>query len=244
LLVQRMLAKHAKVIVAVTEGMASDLVLRWRLKPSQVVSILNGTDLNRFRPTESNNGCFTIGTMARLDQVKDIPSLINAFILLSKRQANSNLKLLIVGDGPQRAELALMAEKAGLNANDVFPGDSTAPEEWYRRFSVFVNCSHSEGMSNTILEAMASGVPVIAANNDGNMSWLKDGDGCLIFPKGNAIALVEKLESLMNNHDLRKSMGGRARQRAEQEFDQSKFVEKYRHMYLALLSHSDAGING
>ena len=107
-------------------------------------------------------------------------------------------------------------------------------EAWYPRFSVFVNSSHYEGMSNTLLEAMASGLPLLASRVEGNASWLEEGRDDLFFPPADAEELARRMAELALDAALRARMGAANRLRVEREFDNARFLSRYVEIYRGL----------
>lgn len=234
---QRFLASLCGSVVTVNQAMADSVERTWKVPRGKIANIPNGADLQRFRPAAGRiaGGPFVIGAVGRLDKVKDLFCLINGFAMLRRRYVDHPMRLALVGHGPE-AE-ALKSECARLGIVDVvdFAGDCPAPEEWYARFSAFANTSVSEGMSNTLLEAMACGLPLAASGIEGNRSWLREDENALFFPAGDAEALCGRLEALMLRPGLAEGMADRNRKRAEAEFDNRFFLEKYTALYRSLL---------
>lgn len=234
---QKVLAALSTRIITVNLAMTDSMTAAWRLPPGKAVPILNGVDLARFRPGPPASGEeIVIGSVGRLDKVKNFPCLLRAFALLTRDGRFPGARLALVGEGPMKGELERERDSLGIGARLELAGDTPSPEDWYARMGVFVNASYSEGMSNTILEAMAAGLPVVASDVDGNRSWLREEDNALFFRSDDPADLAEKLERLCSDHVSRRAMGERNRLRAEAEFDNRFFLQKYLELYRSLVS--------
>jgi glycosyltransferase involved in cell wall biosynthesis len=175
------------------------------------------------------DGHYVIGTIGRLDPVKDFSTLIGA---VSELPPALNATLVIVGDGPERAQLEQTA--ASLAANRVqLLGHRNNAREWLAGFDVFVNSSISEGISLTILEAMAAGLPVIATRVGGTPEVVDESCGRLI-PSRDRAALSAMLLTLAQQPEDRRQMGRRARERVQARFTLERMIGEYRDVYREL----------
>lgn len=235
LLAQRALAAMAHRLVPVNPVIAAHIAEAWGVRGDKVRVIVNGVDLARFpAPAAYPAGPadkLVVGTVARLDKVKNLETLLAAFARAAAARPPGTSELILVGDGPERGPLAAKARALGVEAMVRFAGESANVTEWYGRFTVYVNCSVYEGMSNTLLEAMASGLPVAASRVPGNAAWLADGEDALLFDPLDADALAAALLRLAGNADLRARMGRGNRERAEREFDNAGFLRAYEELY-------------
>jgi len=221
--------------------MSQDLA-RWLTEvigvaPSRIRRLYNGVDVQRFFPGEavapSPSTPLTIGTVGRLDPVKNQARLLQAFATLrvQSAQAGLPLRLLIVGDGPLRASLEGAAAEIGLGDSVEFAGARNDTPDLLRRMDVFVLPSINEGISNTILEAMATGLPVVAARVGGNPELVQDGvTGRLYDPTANE-ALEQVLLPYLHDRGLRRQHGGAGRQRVVREFSLDAMVQRYLDLY-------------
>lgn len=171
-----------------------------------------------------------VGTVARLDPVKDLATLIDAVAHLS---AERRVQAVIVGDGPELATLRQAAARHGITQAVTFLGHQDNAREWLAGFDVFVNCSTSEGVSLTILEAMAAARPVVATAVGGTPEVLDDTCGRLVPPQ-NAAALASAVRALAHDPALRAALGREARRRVEARFTIDRMVETYADTYGAL----------
>lgn len=232
------LAHLATRVVAVNEFIKSQSEERWRIPHTRVVSIPNGVNLGRFAPgpmTSSADSELVIGTVARFDPIKNLPCIMRGFDRFRQRNPARKARLVLVGDGPLRSEMQALAASLPCAADIEFPGETRTPEDWYPRFDVYINGSFSEGMSNTILEGMACGLPVIASDVPGNRAWLEDGVNALFFESDNADDLTRCLATLAGDAGLLRRMGDENRRLAERSYDNRDFLLRYHRLYQHLL---------
>lgn len=139
---------------------------------------------------------------------------------------------MIVGGGPERERLLAAVESSPSLRNRVtLAGESANPEAWLNSFDVFVLPSLSEGMSNTILEAMATELPSVVTSVGANPDLIEDGKtGFLINPR-DAGSLADRIHKLAEDRDLRSTLGKQARQKVESEFSLQRMLENYSRLY-------------
>jgi glycosyltransferase involved in cell wall biosynthesis len=240
LFAQKSLARLVTRVVSVNASIARNVRQNWSVPQGRIVVLPNGVDLERFRPAPQEPEVFTLGTVGRHDSVKNFPLLIDAFVQLRQRLAPAEVRLIFVGQGGLTDDLKAQCAHAGVSGLVTFVGDTTHPEEWYGRFSAYVNCSIYEGMSNTVLEAMACGLPVVVSDVQGHRDWIREGENALFAKKEDASAFADAFETLYRDSDLRKGMGERNRIRVEQEFDNCDFIRNYADLYRKCLGVSGA----
>lgn len=210
--------KHQTVVVPshVLKGLARD---RWGLR--NVVLIRNGIDLNRYVPHHrERQGPVTVGTVAALRQEKNIGRLIRAAANVPA------LNVLIGGDGPERPALEALARDLGLAERVTFLGHVAAPEEVYRRLDLFALSSDTEQMPLSLMEAMASGLPVLATDVGDVKRMVAEANAAYVIPPEQAAAYSTALASLAADAGLRADLGtaNRARAQAEFSFERSAFA--------------------
>lgn len=147
--------------------------------------------------------------VGRLSMEKNFSTLIDVFARLASRHPHWDL--VILGDGPQRAELQVQIDAAGLTGRALLPGRVGNVGDWYARAAMLAMTSHFEGFPNTLVEAMAYGLPAVSFDCDtGPRDIIRhDIDGLLVAP-GDAKALESALEQLMGDTSLRSAFGARA----------------------------------
>ncbi len=217
----------------------------------RIRQLYSGVDVERFRPggpratdavgAEEGAGAGrgpTLGTIGRLDPVKNQEALLEAFARL--RQRHAGLRLVIVGDGPLRGHLQSRAQSLGVAGDVTFTGSRTDTPELLRGFDVFVLPSVNEGISNTILEAMACGVPVVASGVGGNPELVVDGVCGSLYDPADPQGLQQAILPYLGDPALRERQGRAARERVVQNFSLDSMVGRYLALYDELLAASPA----
>ena len=178
---------------------------------------------------------FIIGHVGRLDPVKNQVGLIDSVsqLLRNRPQLKNNLVLAIIGEGGQYDAIRERAEITGISENCWLPGGREDIANILGAFDIYVQPSFSEGISNTVLEAMACGLPVIATEVGGNSELVVDqGNGLLVSP-GDDDQLVAGLLKYIENPDLRTAHGAASRERASTMFEIEGMVDRYDEIYAA-----------
>ncbi|MEO6823134.1 MAG: TIGR03088 family PEP-CTERM/XrtA system glycosyltransferase, partial [Nitrosospira sp.] len=200
--------------IAVSRDLESWLVNTVGATPHRINQIYNGVDSLRFHPRDGRGfrggpqGFFTentlvIGSVGRMVGVKDYPGLIQAFLaLLEEPGAREQFRLLIVGEGSSRQECIAMLREAGAETLAWFPGERADVPELMSAMDLFVLPSLGEGISNTILEAMATGLPVVATSVGGNVELVKEGLTGMLVPPGVPAAMTRAILHYHRNPDL------------------------------------------
>jgi glycosyltransferase involved in cell wall biosynthesis len=225
--------KKAAVLVACSEGLKAR-ALRF-LPSAQVEVIPNGVDLERFHPTDAGarverpeSPVLRLVTVGRLSVTKRVPLLIEAIELLSRR--GGNVHLTIIGGGALEAELRRLLAEKNLRGIVTLAGrqDADRMPEIYRGHDAFVSASMQEGMSNAMLEAMASGLPIVTTRCEGVDELI--GDNGIIVDEPPPAALAAALERLAGDATLVKTMSAAARRRAE-HFSWPAAADAYLRLY-------------
>ncbi len=200
----------------------------WRLPPGRIRYIPNGVDLARFRPPNpppdalAPMGPPVIGCVAGLRPEKNLARLLRAVRDLAPAHP---CRLVIAGDGPERGRLAALA--AGLGLAVEFLGDVPDPAPLYPSFDIFALSSDTEQMPLSVLEAMASGLP-IAASDVGDIAAMVAPANRIFISGRDEAALARSLGRLLAAAEERRAIGAANRQRAEQEFDEQAMFRRYR----------------
>lgn len=208
--------KKADAVVSNSKGL-KDLALK--SKPSQkIIIIYNGTDIENFKPDEKVKNkeklIITLGG-TRVTRRKGINYLIEAIYKLSK--IYSNIFVTIIGEGSEKKILENLAKKLKIEDRISFLGriDYGKIPRYYQEASIFILPSLNEGMSNAMLEALSSGLPILATDTGGAKELIESGKNGFIIKKKDSSDIANKIEILINNTDLRQKMGENSRKKAE-----------------------------
>jgi glycosyltransferase involved in cell wall biosynthesis len=202
--------------------------------PAAALKVLpNGIDVKRF----SFSGPDLHGpamTVARLSPEKDLTSLLHAVARLTEEAPDFRLE--IVGDGPSRAELSSLAHALGIEKYVAFLGDRSDVPELLGRARMFILSSKTEGLSLSLLEAMARGLPVVATRVGGTPEVVVDGTSGLLVPPGDVAALAAAILRIWRDAGFAMALARSARARIERDFDIDRAVAEYEALYLDGLS--------
>ncbi|GAB4178164.1 MAG: hypothetical protein Fur0039_21870 [Rhodocyclaceae bacterium] len=230
--------------IAVSRDLADWLASGVGVAPERIVQIYNGVDAGRFHPRGAGErrigpmgfageGDIVVGSVGRMAEVKDYPTLVRAFIELVERDPalKARLRLAVIGEGIAREPCRRMLEEAGCGAIAWLPGEREDIPELMRAFDLFVLPSRGEGISNTILEAMASGVPVVATRVGGNPELVEEGVSGALVPAADPAALAAALAAYLAEPQRMKDHGQAARRRAQQAFSIEAMAKAYLDVY-------------
>jgi len=235
--------------VAVSQDIANWLGEIIGVREGRVRQIYNGVDVNKFCPEgDKANLPFVvpaddeviIGAVGRMDPIKNFDRLIAAVarMIESEPTLGSRLRLVIVGDGPLLSEYRQLVTKLGLQAIVWLPGTRDDIAALLRSMHLFILPSRNEGISNTILESMSTGLPVIASNIGGNPELVSDGESGFLISVNDTDAIIEAIERYLQDRSLMVSHGRAARERVINLFGLQAMVESYGQLYDRLLSTS------
>lgn len=240
--------------IAVSQDLQRWLISMVGIRGDKVRQIYNGVDQSRFTPEtvkplallpaqwQQLDGILVVGTVGRLTPVKDQQLLLRAIahLLESDPDLGKRVRLLIIGDGPLYPVLQQLIAELALQDVVWLAGDRQDVPGLLQAMDVFALPSLGEGISNTVLEAMASGLPVVATAVGGNVELVEEGYNGSLVPAGDYLALSNALAALLKNDGERIRQGTNARQRVCQRFDWDRTVESYLHVYDELLGRSAA----
>lgn len=212
------------------------------IPPQRMSVIYNGVDTEHFTPCTASRvsmrqdlglpqDSFVLGSVGRLVPIKDQQTLFKAATVLA--EGGFNVRVLLVGSGPERKNLERLVSGA-LSGRVCFAGDSERIPELLNAMDVFVLPSLGEGMSNTLLEAMACGLPVLATSVGGNPEIIENDQHGWLFAPGDVPSLSKKLQILASDPALIHQLGTAARKRAIEFFSLDRMLENYRSFYLNL----------
>ena len=230
----RLLSRFAGNVFAVSGDLKQHLVDEG-FAPGRVGVIYNGIDVGPLPTPDARQrarralgeDALVVGTIGRLDPVKDLGTLIRGVREAARAR---DLLLVVIGDGADRAALERASIDAGVEARVRFLGHRDDARTWLAGCDVYANSSISEGVSLTILEAMAAGLPIVATRVGGTPEIVDDSCGRLV-PSRDPAAIAAALVELDRSPDLRSKLGAAARHRAETRFTIERMVGEYAEVY-------------
>ena len=212
------------------------------IRRDKVTRICNGVDTRRFQPAAGTAdrvlladrfppGCVVVGSVTRFNEIKDPLNLVRAFIAARRDPAGARLRLVMAGDGPLRAPALELLREAGEERAAWLPGSRDDIPQLLRALDVFVLGSLREGISNTVLEAMATGLPAVASATGGNLELIQDRvTGRLVRP-GASNELAAVLLDYARDDAMRVAHGRAARARVEREYSLGRMLADYEALY-------------
>lgn len=246
---RRMVRPFVHHYVAVSRDLGDWLVGTVNVPPERVSQIYNGVDAKKFSCHTGaprailpagfcSSDSFVIGTVGRMEAVKDQITLVRAFVHLlnSNDQARKRARLMVIGDGSLRREALQLLQDARAEHLAWLPGERSDVPEIMKAMDLFVLPSLREGISNTILEAMATGLPVVATRVGGNPELVEDGRTGLLVPASDPGAMAEAFQRYFDAPANRIAHGAAGRRRVEAKFSMRAMVDGYLKVYDAVLN--------
>jgi glycosyltransferase involved in cell wall biosynthesis len=243
------LLRYFNRVIAVSERMKRDLVARG-VDAARIQMITNAiseeprTDTERIRgQARSRLGIaqdeFVVGFVGRLAEEKGLAYLLEAV----RRWAPDahRWRLVLVGEGPQRDALEQAVRSFGLAGKVIFAGFQSNTAEWYPAMDAFVLPSLTEGTPMVLLEAMANGIPVIATSVGGVPAIISSGENGILVPPADPSRLLEAMQSVAGDGDLRKRLCARATDLIRRDYNVADWIRKVAGVYTATLQESRRG---
>jgi sugar transferase (PEP-CTERM/EpsH1 system associated) len=242
---QKLLFNRMKINLSVSAALAKEISRRYNVKSERFIPILNGVDVEKFKPNAVtrdrvrrelgiSKGQVIVGSVGRLVEVKNYPSLIRAF---SKVLSSfDNIKLVLTGDGPDRKALERLANDLEISKDVIFLGRRDDVPDVMTAFDIFVLPSFREGLSNTVLEAMSSGLPVVVTDVGGNPEIVIENTTGYLFEVDDVEYLSTKLLSLCKHKTELKRLSEAARNHISENYSLNKMVDNYQAVYRKLMS--------
>jgi sugar transferase (PEP-CTERM/EpsH1 system associated) len=234
--------------VALNGDLEAYLTERVGVRAGRVTRIYNGVDLERFKANSGDGrrllpphfrdpNLFVVGTVGRIQPVKDQANLARAFAkaVAADPEAGRRMRLVIAGDGPRRDEIEQILRESGADSLAWLAGDRDDVAELLTGFDLFVLPSLAEGVSNTVLEAMATGLPVVATRVGGNPELVAEGVTGRLVPPADSAALAAAMLGYLRDRETVCSHGRAGRERAETKFSLERMLADYDHLYMRLL---------
>jgi sugar transferase (PEP-CTERM/EpsH1 system associated) len=240
--------------IAVSSDLEQWLIVAIGAEPGRVSQIANGVDSVQFHPRLGpaaavgppgymHDGVFVIGSTGRMDDSANHVTLVDAFLRLiaSPHPAHQRLRLMIIGDGPARAECQAMLNRAGASARAWLPGARTDTAQLLRAMDLYVLPSLLEDRSNAILEAMASGLPVVATSVGGNAELVHPGFTGILVPPMSAEMLAAAVSDYCRIPEMAARHGARARSQVIARHSMPAMARDYLAVYDGLVGDDTPG---
>jgi glycosyltransferase involved in cell wall biosynthesis len=210
----------------------------WKQPEQKIHRIPNGIEVKRgaMPGFTKREGEVVVGTVAGLRAIKNLPRLVRACAA-----AGDNVRLVIVGEGPEKDRIWTEAKNAGLDDRLLMPGFMADPARYIGLFDIFALSSDSEQFPISLIEAMAAGLPVVATDVGDIKSMVSQANQGFIKPLGDEGKFVESLTTLVQHQQLREDLGMQNRLKAQAEYNESKMLGRYGLLYGHALGRADFG---
>ncbi len=222
-------------------AISAEIEREWRglgVAPERIIRLASGVDAEEFRPGSSPVEAKLLPRprvmfTGRLHPQKNLPMLLDAWLEVSRR---SPANLILVGPGNDRQALSERVAALGLDGRVQFVGAVDNPADYLRAADIFVLPSLAEGMSNSLLEAMATGLPCVASGIGGNTDLIADGSTGRLVADRTPEAWSRTLLDLLDDPAAAQRMGAAARRRIDEEFALPVVVDRYLALYRRMIA--------
>jgi glycosyltransferase involved in cell wall biosynthesis len=227
--------KRVDYVACLSESITRLFVEKLNMPKSRLYHLPNGVELDRFQNADpgalrrslgAGDGEVLLGMAGRLARQKRQSDLVRAAKILQGR--GLKLRVVLAGEGRERPNLEALVRELEMSASVHLLGFVDKIEEFLAGLDVFVFCSEWEGMPNAVLEAMACGKPVVAANIPGVKELIENEKNGILYPPGDVQVLAARLERLVKDRPLAAELGQAARKTIEQKFDERKIFLAFR----------------
>lgn len=237
------MAKRADRVIAVSHAMRENTRLKYlSISPLVIHNGIPGSEGNHIDEDDSNlfigvdKAELRLISIGRLSKEKGYDKLLKAVSHI-KAKWKKNVRLFIVGEGPEKSNLVRLSQEYGISDDVSFPGYMNNAFKILKCFDIFVMSSLTEGMPITLLEAMRAGMPIVVTAVGGISEALEGGKCGILVPSGNELDLANKIVELYENNLLREELSKKAKVRFLDEFTVEKMEEKYRKVYFAAINN-------
>lgn len=237
--IQKMCTYFTNEVVALTRDIKSNMVRHVGIRSEKIQVIINGVDTVKFSPSVKKpelirefgimEGDIVVGAVGRMVAVKNYPEL-----LLSARDVISvcpNIKFIIIGDGPELETIKGLTHHYGLTENVYLPGNRDDIDDVLRLLDVYVLTSTNEGLSNTLLEAMSTSLPVVVSRVGGNTEIVNSDLVGYTYLSGDNDELTNKILKLYKNKELRENIAASARNHVIENYSLDNMINNYSNLY-------------
>lgn len=229
----RKMALRRSTIVVPSRILENVAAKQWKLPQENIRRISNGVDFARFQQPNANQPAgIHVGSVGALRREKNYERLIRSFL---GADLDSKAKLTIVGDGPERDKLKAVISQYGAEDRVFLPGATTTPERAYSQFDVFALSSDTEQAPLSLLEAMATGLPVVATNVGDIAEMVVDENRSFITPVGDDVSYTQAIAMMLQNPTARAQLGSANRKKAAGDYSLEAMVRTYRSLFTGLV---------
>lgn len=239
MLINPLLALRVNHIVSISEKTKLAMATYDRLPERRIKVIHNGVDSRKFQSGADlakkrlelgiSKGACVIGTAARLEPVKNLPMMLRMFAIVVRDIPTC--VLVIAGEGSEETRLRALAAELGIERGLRFIGLRSDLPDILPLLDVFLLSSHTEGISVTLLEAMASGVPAVVTDVGGNPEVVVEGETGFLVPPEDVGVMADRVMKILSNRALSERMSRTSVERVTTEFSFSRMFMKYREIY-------------
>lgn len=249
----KMIGKYFNAAIVVSNAVKNEVIRRDKLPVDRILTIYNGVDATRYQVKSDvekiksdlgiTAGVPVVGIIAGLRRIKGIKYFIEAIAVVKREKVDA--QFIIIGNDPgeagcSRSELEAYANELGVFSHVKFLGKRADIPEMLSIIDISVICSLSEGFSNTILESMAAGKPVVATDVGGNPESVIDGKNGFLIPPADSVALAKALIRLLEDEVLSDRMGKYALNRVKNKFSLEKMISENEDLYESVIRKYEA----
>lgn len=246
---KRWLLVHACSEVVAVSTSTRDALLEFGVPSESVTLIRNGVDTDYYSPGHATElraelglqpGDLLIGAVGNIRKPKAYEVLLRAAATVLERAPHCHFAIVGQGDAQQLAPLEELRQSLGISAHCHFLGFRKSTPALYRNFDAFVSSSRSEGLSLAFLEAMATGLPVVATRSGGPQEVIEPDESGVLVPIEDPDALAQALLATLANPEKRARLGAAARARVVEAFSLDAVLRQYAQLYEKLLGRNGA----
>ncbi len=229
-IVNQFAGQLTKYLVTVSQDLSGYAKHDLGVRSKKLRVIYNGIDANRFSlGNGKRNDRAAIIMVSRLSSEKDFPTLLNAADAIRRKKPDFLLRL--AGDGPQRGKIERLVHELALERHVELLGNRSDIPELLSNAAAFVLSTHTEGLSIALLEAMASGLPIVATDVGGNREVVVEGETGFLVPRQSPAMLASRLLWILDHPEESRQLGAAGRRRVEEIFDIRRMVSEYERLY-------------
>ncbi len=228
-------------IIVLTPEAADGIKKKFGLfvKKKKIVIIPNGLNVKQYLPVATGHSKkeIVIGMQSRLQPIKDHPTLLKAFKLLKEKLPGYSISLHIAGDGVTRPSIESLIDELGIRNSVTMHGmlNSSALVSFMQSLDIYVHATFGETLSNSIMQAMACGLPTVASDVWGVSNMIKTRETGLLYKSENSFQLASMLEELIQDELLMKHLSASARAFAENTYSDEAMFNRYQQVFATLI---------